>query len=240
LKTVDGDPGKAECDMSLLPVVESTTFDPRLNMEREAYYMKMVEAPSFRVWRSTDSVVLGRFLEPEEEVRLDRARELGVPVLHRPSGGGAVFHDLGNLNYSIYFPQGRVPGFSIEESLWALSFPVTDLLDLLGVPWSWEPPNNIYAFGRKISGSAQARSSGHLLHHGTLLVSTDLQKMDQLLKQGGRSRVAPVVNLSEIVKSITVEEAELLLLATLRRRALEPFHKKTDSSRIDTWEMSRC
>jgi lipoate-protein ligase A len=138
-----------------------------------------------------------------------------VPVLRRPSGGGAVFHDLGNINYSIYLPQGRAAGFSIEESLRTLSFPVTDLLDSLGVPWSWVPPNNVYVLGRKISGSAQARSGGHLLHHGTLLVSADLERMRQLLKPGGRSRVAPVVNLSELVRNITVKEAERLLHATL-------------------------
>ncbi len=215
MKAGDDVPGETGCDVRLHPVVERSTLDPRLNLEREARYIKMVEAPSFRVWRSTDSVVLGRFLEPEDEVHLELAAELGVPVLRRPSGGGAVFHDLGNINYSIYFPRGRVPGFGIEESLRALSFPITDLLDSLGVPWSWEPPNNIYVLGRKISGAAQWRSGRHLLHHGTLLINTDLQKMGQLLKPGGRSRIAPVVNLSEIVRNITVEEAEQLLHATL-------------------------
>jgi lipoate-protein ligase A len=195
--------------------VESPTFDPRINLERETDYMKTLKTPSFRVWRNTDSVVLGRFLQTEDEVHLNLARELGVPVLHRPSGGGAVFHDLGNINYSIYLPRGHLPDFDIEKSLIALSFPVTNLLDSLGVPWSWEPPNNVYVLGGKISGAAQARSGGHLLHHGTLLVSSDLRKMGQLLKPGGRSRIAPVVNLSEIVRNITVEEVERLLHTTI-------------------------
>ena len=224
----------------LTSVAESVSFDPGLNLEREASYIKTVEVPSFRIWRSTDSVVLGRFLEPGDEVYLDRARILDVPVLRRPSGGGAVFHDLGNLNYSIYLPRGHAPSFGIEESLRALSFPVTNLLDSLGVPWSWEPPNNVYVLGRKISGSAQARYGGRLLHHGTLLVSTDTERMDQLLKPGGRSRIAPVVNLSELVWNITVEETEQLLHATLRRRARESFPEKPDSARTDKWEMSRC
>jgi lipoate---protein ligase len=204
-----------ERERRLIPVVESATFNPCTNLEREALYTKSVKVPSFRVWRSTDSVVLGRFLQAEHEVYLHRARELGVPVLHRTSGGGAVFHDLGNINYSIYLPRGRSPDFDIERSLRVLSFPVTDLLDSLGVPWSWEPPNNIYVSGRKISGAAQARSGGSLLHHGTLLVSADLRKMSQLLKPGGRSRTAPVVNLCEIIPGITVQKAERLLLATV-------------------------
>lgn len=240
MKAGDDVPGETGCDVRLHPVVERSTLAPRLNLEREARYMKMVEAPSFRVWRSTDSVVLGRFLEPEDEVHLDRARELDVPVLHRPSGGGAVFHDLGNINYSIYFPRERVPGFGVEESLRALSFPVTDLLDSLGVPWLWEPPNNIYVLGRKISGAAQWRSGKRLLHHGTLLINTDLEKMGQLLKPGGRSRVAPVVNLSEIVKSITVEDAVVMMSEALGKRVKGPLHKGAAPGHTDALEISRC
>jgi lipoate---protein ligase len=177
--------------------------------------MKTVELPSFRIWRSTDSVVLGRFLCPEDEVNLDRAAGLGVPVLHRPSGGGAVFHDPGNINYSIYLPPGFSGNFSVLDSLKALSFPVTKLLESLGLPWSWEPPNNIFILGKKISGSAQARSEGRLLHHGTLLVETDLQKMGQLLKPGGRSRVAPVVNLSQVTVGVVVHKVEKTMTSTL-------------------------
>ena len=118
----------------LVPVIEPVTFDPTINLDRETRYLEGVENPSFRVWRSTDSIVLGRFLNAEDEVRLARAEELGVPVLHRPSGGGAVFHDLGNVNYSIYLPRGIVPASSIEESLRELSFPVTNLLDSLRGP----------------------------------------------------------------------------------------------------------
>ncbi len=215
MKTVDDEVCEEKCAGDLLPVVESETFDPSLNLEREAVYMKNIAVPSFRVWRSTDSIVLGKFLEPGEEVHLGRARMLNVPVLRRPSGGGAVFHDLGNLNYSLYLPGSRMPVFGIEESLKSLSYPVTEMLDSLDVPWSWEPPNNVYVLGRKISGSAQARSGGHLLHHGTLLVSADLEKMDQLLKPGGRSRTAPVVNLSEIVRGISAEDAVVMVSGVL-------------------------
>ena len=224
----------------LTPVVEAVTFDPGLNLERETRYMKMVEVPSFRVWRSTDSVVLGRFLEPAEEAHLDRARILDVPVLRRPSGGGAVFHDLGNINYSIYLPQGRTPVFGIEESLKNLSFPVTDLLDSLGIPWSWEPPNNVYVLGRKISGSAQARSGGRLLHHGTLLVDSNLERMGQLLKPGGRSRIAPVVNLSEIVRSVSVEDAVKMMSEALARQVRWPFPGEASRRRVRALEISGC
>ena len=205
------------CAAGLVPVIEPATFDPTINLDREASHLKGVETPSFRVWRSTDSIVLGRFLNVADEVYLARAEELKVPVLQRPSGGGAVFHDLGNMNYSIYLPRGAVPASSIEEALRALSFPVTDLLDYLGIPWSWVPPNNVYALGKKISGSAQARCRSGLLHHGTLLVTTDLEKMNQLLKPGGKSRHAPVINLLDVVSNVSGEEVEELLVGILTR-----------------------
>lgn len=204
----------AEFPASLSPVSSPRTHDPRLNLETEVRMMRACGGPSFRVWRSTDSVVLGRFLVPADEVHMSRARELDIPVLFRPSGGGAVFHDLGNVNYSLYLPRDGAPS-SIEESLRMLSSPVIELLRALGVDWTWEPPNNIYVHGAKISGSAQARSGDRVLHHGTLLVSTDLKKMRHVLKPGGRSAMAPVVNLEDVVSGVSVETVEELLVTIL-------------------------
>jgi lipoate-protein ligase A len=201
-------------------VIESPTHDPALNIEREAHYMMAVEAPSYRVWRSTDSVVLGRFLEPASEVDVSLAVRLGVPVLKRPSGGGAVFHDLGNVNYSIYLPRNLSPVGRVEDGLRALSFPVIDVLEQYGVPWSWEPPNNICINGLKISGSAQARSGEHLVHHGTLLVSTNLKRLGSLLKRNGRSKWVPVVNLSEVSEGATVDEITAVMERVLQNNIL--------------------
>jgi len=197
--------------LNLELIREGKTFNPRENLGRDAVYWKEMEESGARVWRNERCVVLGRFLEAEEEVYLDRAGKLGIPVLKRASGGGAVYHDLGNLNYSLYLED---KGFSfprIKESLRALSFPVIMLLEHLGVPWEWVPPNNVYVEGRKISGSAQARWRGRILHHGTLLVHCDLDMMRTLLKPGGRSRMAPVINLAEVLPHIEVEQVEEML-----------------------------
>lgn len=198
----------------LARVNEEATFDPRENLEREYLYWKTLEVPSGRVWRNEACVVLGRFLEAKEETYPERADELGIPLIHRCSGGGAVFHDLGNINYSIYL-QDEAIGLRAEDSLRLLSFPVTELLETLGVPWQWVPPNNIYVQGKKVSGSAQARSSGRLLHHGTLLVDCDLAVMQRLLKPSGKSRVAPVINLKEVLPGINQKEVESILWKNL-------------------------
>jgi lipoate---protein ligase len=206
-----------EVDMQLELIREERTFDPALNLERDVFYWKGADGNRARVWRNGSCVVLGRFLKPEDEVYLSKAQEMGIPVLKRASGGGAVYHDPGNLNYSLYLDLEGMQFQGIRDSLRVLSYPVTSLLDALHVPWRWVPPNNIYVEGRKISGSAQARRRGRLLHHGTLLVSCDLDTMRALLKPGGRSIIAPVINLAEVASGIGVETVERMLVQAAAR-----------------------
>lgn len=206
---------------------ETETFDPKENLCREALYLSSTTAPSGRVWRNSECVVLGRFLRAEDEVHVERASADGVPVLKRTSGGGAVFHDLGNINYSIYLPSSEYTGFGIEESQRLLSYPVISVLEHLMLPWEWVLPNSIYVDGRKVSGSAQARSRGRILHHGTLLVCCDLEEMAYLLKRGGRSRMAEVANLGEFVPGMGVRDAEGLLRDSLAR-GWNPLYRSKD------------
>jgi lipoate---protein ligase len=209
----------SEVEMELELIKEETTLDPALNLERDAGYWKGAGGNRARVWRNESCVVLGRFLKPEAEVFLAEAERMGIPVLKRASGGGAVFQDLGNLNYSLYLDLEGMRLHDIGESLKALSYPVTSLLDSLEVPWRWVPPNNVYVKGRKISGSAQARRRGRLLHHGTLLVSCDLDTMRALLKPGGRSTMAPVINLAEVLPGIEVKRIEEMLARAIMQQA---------------------
>lgn len=202
-------------NLDIEPVEELPTLDPRENLSREETYLARSGHPRCRVWRNSECLVLGRFLEPVKEVFLDRARRLNVPVLKRQSGGGAVYHDRGNINYSLYLPDGSLA--PVDDSLRALSYPITDLLDMLKISWTWDPPNNVCVDGKKISGSAQARSRGRVLHHGTLLVETDLERMMFLLRPGGRSKISPVVNLANVLPGITVGKAvELMYQAMLQ------------------------
>jgi lipoate-protein ligase A len=215
-----------EVQMELQLIHEKAEFDPVLNLARDAAYLKEADGNRARVWRSDRCVVLGRFLKPEVEVHLHKAEKMKIPVLKRASGGGAVYHDLGNLNYSLYLDAESLPLRDIKKSLRALSYPVTALLESLGVSWRWVPPNNIYVEGRKISGSAQARRRGRILHHGTLLVASDLDLMQALLKPGGRSSIAPVINLADVMPGITVERVERMLAKTVRGQS-EKRHEST-------------
>ncbi len=211
--------GRWPIPFSLHLLEEEPTLDPLENLRRERDYLVKPAPPLLRLWRNTDCVVLGRFLKAEEEVVMEEADRLGVPILKRTSGGGAVFHDLGNINYSIYLDERELPTLRIGESMVLLSLPVIRLLQMLDIPWEWRPPNGIFVGGGKMSGSAQARTRGRVLHHGTLLVETDLDKLGRLLKPGGRSRIAPVINLSQVVPGLSVEEAMTLMREDVRRSA---------------------
>ena len=191
---------------TITQIPEEPTFDPAGNLDRESAYLRELKSPCFRVWRNEDCVVLGRFLDADAEVDLARATGLGVPVFKRESGGGAVFHDLGNINYSIYLGRADVAVIGIEESMLLLSYPVTRTLDILGIEWSWNPAAGILVHSRKMSGVAQARRRNGLLHHGTFLIDTNLEKMALLLRNGGRSNCVPTINLVELIAGITVEE----------------------------------
>ncbi len=192
---------------------EGTTFDPSENLARDEYLLKGSKVlPAYRLWVNADCVVLGRHLVPEEEVHLGYAHEAGIPVLRRISGGGAVFHDLGVLNYSVACGAGTA-GWNFAESLRFLSSPLLRTLEALGLDWNWEGANNVYLCGRKISGSAQARRGGLVLHHGSILIAADIDKMKRILRPGGRSNHAAVGNLRDFMPGITVGDVTELLRA---------------------------
>lgn len=190
---------------------EIPTCDPWVNLARDESLLTGDTAlPAHRLWVNSDCVVLGRHLVPEEEVYLGYAYEIGIPILRRITGGGAVFHDLGVLNYSIACEAGSA-GWNFAESLRFLSSPLLRTLEALGLDWSWKGENNIYVRDLKVSGSAQARRGGRVLHHGSVLVVADMDRMHRVLRPGGRSHYAPVANLSDFVPGITVARMSELL-----------------------------
>jgi len=167
------------------------------------------EAPAtLRVYVfSPTSVTIGLFQRVRDAVDLEEAERLGVPVVRRFTGGGAVLHDEdGEVTYSVAAPAVG-PLRSIEESYRVLCTAVARALQRLGVPAEYSPPNDVVAAGRKVSGNAQARRRGALLQHGTILYNADKELMERLLRapreklesHGARSIADRVVNISELL-----------------------------------------
>ena len=180
---------------------DNPCFDPPYNQAFEEYVFRRVPAgeDALMLWRNDPAVVVGCYQNVYAEVNLPRAAELGVAVVRRESGGGAVYHDRGNINYT--FITGRHRGGDYA----ALIAPVVRALNDLGVPAEMNRLSDIAVNGRKVSGSAQKVKKDRLLHHGTLLYDTDLTRLHELadgargrfVSRGVKSSPWPVANIRD-------------------------------------------
>ena len=183
--------------------------DPYLNLAAEQFLLDTEEEEIFLLWSNSRSVILGRNQNAYAEVNLPFVEEHGIPVVRRLTGGGAVFHDLGNLNFTFIVPRARCPELDFARFV----LPVAQVLRELGVPAELSGRNDLVADGCKISGNAQCVWRDHVLHHGTLLVSADLSFMngalradaDKLKSKGIKSVRSRVGNLSEYLPGIDAE-----------------------------------
>ncbi|WP_280515588.1 lipoate--protein ligase [Cuneatibacter sp. NSJ-177] len=153
--------------------------DPCYNLALEEYLLNEETTDDFfLLWQNRPSVILGLNQNALEEIREDEVSLRGISVVRRTTGGGAVYHDLGNLNFSFF------TDFSPEQPAAMRQFlePVTAYLCSLGLPAAVDGRNDIVVSGRKVSGSAQRINGGRILHHGTLLFDSDLSALSRVLK----------------------------------------------------------
>ncbi len=158
----------------MMTVLDNHAHDPAYSLAAEERMLTaLTEGDWLMLWINEPSVILGKFQNPVEEVSLIRCAEAGVPLYRRNSGGGTVYHDPGNLNYTILTDAGDSPDYERFLS------PVVSFLRSLGVPAEIDG-SAITAGGVKISGNAQSTSRGRTLHHGTLLFDADLTVLNRL------------------------------------------------------------
>lgn len=161
-------------------------WDPWMNMaidEAVMYARGMGASPdTVRLYVfSPSAVTIGYFQSLSSTVDMGQATELGVPVVRRISGGGAVYHDeFGEVTYSVVLPEDKVPR-DFEESFRYLTEAVVRAARKLGLPARYVPLNDVVVDGRKISGQAQARKRGVVLQHGTFMYATDIDRLASLL-----------------------------------------------------------
>ncbi|MEM2122163.1 MAG: lipoate--protein ligase family protein [Candidatus Bathyarchaeia archaeon] len=139
----------------------------------------------FYRWRPS-AVSIGYFQSLRDEVDLDKCRLLGVDVVRRITGGGAVYHDFdGEITYSVIAREDSGIPRDILESYRVICDGIVQGLRRLGLEAEFKPVNDVVLNGRKVSGNAQTRRMGCVLQHGTILVDLDLKAMFQVLKVGG-------------------------------------------------------
>ncbi len=160
--------------------------DPYRNVALEEALLRSVGSgaapPTFRLWRNRGAVVIGAFQSPDLEVDLDACAAESLPVIRRVSGGGAVYHDEGVLNYSLFSPKRHpfaVNGF--HPAFEQVGAVVTAALRNLGIDVCHPSLTTILAGARKISGLAGAVKHGALLVHGSLLIHANLTRLSRVL-----------------------------------------------------------
>ena len=187
--------------------------DPTLNLALEEYVLrhKPVDDDCLLFYINAPSIIIGRNQNTVEEINAPVVDARGITVVRRISGGGAVYHDLGNLNFSFITPfeHGRFNRYD------HFTKPVLATLHALGVPAELGGRNDILAEGRKISGNAQFATATRMFSHGTLLFDSNLDDVTEALRpkpgkvesKGVKSIRSRVANISEFVRDpITVGE----------------------------------
>ncbi len=163
--------------------------NPYFNLAAEEYVMKNFKDEFFMLWRNEPSIIIGKFQNALAEINTDFVLEHNIFVVRRMTGGGAVFHDLGNLNFT-FIRNGNVTDFR------GFTQPILEALRSLGVPACFQGRNDLTVDGMKISGNAECVNSGRTLHHGTLLFSAKMDYLAEALK------VNPLKFQDKAVKSV--------------------------------------
>ncbi|HZY47558.1 MAG TPA: biotin/lipoate A/B protein ligase family protein [Candidatus Bathyarchaeia archaeon] len=161
--------------------------NPFMNLAVEEAIPRMVgggKSPStVRFWHNSNTIVIGCFQSAKLEVNMEACKETKTEIVRRFTGGGAVYHDSGNLNYAISLRKGHrlIPNDNLQSVFQKLSEGAVAGLQKLGVRAKFLPVNDIQADGRKISGAAGSIRWNAIFHHGCILVGSDLNTLGKVL-----------------------------------------------------------
>ena len=162
----------------MMKIITNANTDPHFNLAAEEYFMSVAATDIFMLWRNAPAVIIGKNQNAWAEVNVPYAEENKITVVRRLTGGGAVFHDLGNVNFTFITKADK----DLTLDFARFTEPVIAALGKLGVRAELSGRNDILADGAKISGNAQCvykQPNGNevMLHHGTLLFSADMKNL---------------------------------------------------------------
>ena len=193
-------------------IVNNST-NPAYNIALEAYAFRelMNEDELFILWINEPAIIIGKHQNAVQEINKEYTDEKGIHVVRRLSGGGAVYHDLNNLNYTIISNKADEGAFDFKT----FSQPVIETLTDLGVEAEFTGRNDLEIDGKKFCGNAQAYYKGRMMHHGCLLFDVDMTVLGDALRvskdkieskgvKSVRSRVTNIIQ--ELPDKISVQE----------------------------------
>lgn len=163
--------------------------NPYMNLALDEAIMREVEAsrspPTMRFYRNKNAVILGCFQYAQEEVDMEYVHKNGIVIAKRFTGGGAVYHDMGDINYSVIMQDTMNLGFNVEKLFTTFMSAAKISLEAKGVPDIVASMNDITSRGKKIMGAAATMKKKALLFHAALLVDTNLNTLASVLKVPG-------------------------------------------------------
>lgn len=192
--------------------------DPAYNLALEEYVVKELKGSYFILWQNQPTIVLGRHQNIYQEINLPYVEDNDIKIVRRNSGGGCVYHDLGNINYS--FAQDQ----SSSDSFHFFMQPIIDFLKKYGINAQVSGRNDIQIDQQKISGNAQYYYKNRILHHGTLLFDSDLSVLAKCLNvnkkkleaKGITSIKARVTNLISFFNDESIKTSKAFIDALLK------------------------
>lgn len=238
-------------------VYNTNLINPYYNLATEEYLTKTEKysEPILMLWQNDNSIIVGRNQNSIQEINSHETSRDNVHVVRRNTGGGTVYHDLGNLNFSLIYTEEKELG----KNLFAETIqPVIDCLNRLGVKASIRGKNDIEVDGKKISGNAMWKHNNRVLHHGTLLFKTDLSKLNKYLNVDKtkieskkiKSNSSRVANINDFVElSIDDFKKELIKMfsensevkeITFTKEEMEEIKKLSEEKYMsDDWNYSK-
>lgn len=233
-------------------IIRRHNTDPYFNLATEEYVLKEIKDDSFMLWRDSPSIIVGKHQNTLAEINLDYVRENNIKVVRRLSGGGAVFHDLGNLCFT-FTMQGD--GNNLIDFR-KYTEPIIEVLINLGVDARFEGRNDLTIEGKKFSGNAMHIWKNKVLSHGTLLFSSHMPDLSKALNadplkfqdkavKSIRSRVTnisehlkkpmDVMEFSQLIEQHIMEKYPDAVLYELTEEDHERISKMVES-KYGTWE----
>lgn len=158
--------------------IQNENTNPYFNLALEEYLLREFDEDCFMLWQNEPCVVIGKNQNPLAEINLEFVEKNNIKVARRLSGGGAVYHDLGNLNFTFIINDTQ----NSLRNYRKFTTPIVNVLVELGVNAEWSERNDLIIDGLKFSGNAQYKHRNRLLHHGTILFSSKLDNVRAALK----------------------------------------------------------
>ena len=237
----------------MLTIINLMTTDPAFNLAAEQYVFDCLpkDRSYFMLWQNENAVIIGKYQNTLAEINRPYVEAHKIKVVRRLSGGGAVYHDLGNLNYTYITAAGELETLNMR----VFCEPIVKALAEFGVTAEINGRNDMTIDGKKFSGNAQYLRHGRVMHHGTLLYNSDLSAVSKALQvDPEKIRAKGIESVRSRVTNIRRYMKEDVPLFVFRDMLLEYIRRETESEdyelsekdvreierirkeRYDTWE----